>query len=65
MDMAAPARLAFARSEASRHKMLITQPPILQFDWWHAWDTESAQSVALTQVFTCPETAMDGPMASL
>lgn len=38
-SMDAPARLVFARSEASWRKMLITQPPIHQLDWWHTWDT--------------------------
>ena len=39
MNMDAPARLAFARSEASWRKMLITRPPIHHLDWWHTWDT--------------------------
>lgn len=38
-SMDAPARLAFARSEASWRQMLLTQPPICQLDWWHTSDT--------------------------
>lgn len=35
----APARLAFARKEASWRKMIISQPPITRLDWWHSWES--------------------------
>lgn len=45
-SMDAPARLAYARGEASWREMLVSQPPIRRLDWWHYWRTEDEESNA-------------------
>lgn len=34
-------RKAFSRREASWRRMLVSQPPIRQLDWWHQWECEA------------------------